>query len=393
MTKRLRRAALLTVPIVVVVACGGSSPEKGLELSPLDTSPPTTSTTIPTSAGAVTTAPGPGTSTDTTPTTTPVPMQWVEATFNLAGLKSDCGNVSIESRPGQDMMIAFVNTHGLYSSPAAGDQWTPLGASGGDTIDNRMAQIVADPDPAKAQTFWESGSYGTHGVFRTDDNGATFHALGNVRHVDYISIDFTDPERSTILAGGHEAPIVNHTTDGGATWDQLPGLPADVGYTSSPYVIDANTFLVGSYNGAGSGVYRSTDAGQTWQKVFEGPVVGPVIDTAGKLRMLRQNGEGVITSTDGGLTWTQNTGNGALSRQAVELTALPDGAIASWSAQRVIVSNDDGRTWQSASPATPYEPFGVAYSTTGTFFVYKWYCDFNTSNPVDPNLILRLDPA
>ena len=45
----------------------------------------------------------------------------------------------------------------------------------------------------------------------------------------------------------------------------LAGLPADVGFTSSPYVIDANTFLVGSYQGPGSGVYRSTDAGQTWR--------------------------------------------------------------------------------------------------------------------------------
>ena len=169
----------------------------------------------------------PATSSDATPTTVAAPMKWTEATFNLAGLASDCGNVAIDTRPGQDMMIAFVNAHGLYSSPAAGSEWTPLGAGGGDPVDNRMAQILADP--TNAQTFWESGSYGTHGVYRTDDNGATFHALGDVEHVDYVSIDFADPQRSTILAGGHESAKVHRSNDGGATWDELPGLPATSG--------------------------------------------------------------------------------------------------------------------------------------------------------------------
>jgi len=127
--------------------------------------------------------------------------------------------------------------------------------------------------------------------------------------------------------------------------------------------------------------------------VFEGAVVGPFIDTAGKLRILRQNGEAVITSTDGGLTWTSKSGGGVLSRQAVEIVPLPDGSIASWSPQRVVVSNDDGATWRGQGPALPYEPKGVAYSTTGTFFVYTWECDFNTNNDVNANTILRLDPA
>jgi photosystem II stability/assembly factor-like uncharacterized protein len=380
---------MVAVPAALLAACGGSSSEVGLELTPLDTSPPTTSTTIPTSGPTATTAVGPATSTDGAPTTIAPLMKWTEATFNLAGLASDCGSVAIDTRPGQDMMIAFVNTHGLYSAPAGGSEWTPIGA-GGDKVDNRMTQILADP--TSPETFWESGSYGK-GVFRTDDNGASFQALGDVEHVDYMSIDFSDPERSTILAGGHESAKVHRSKDGGKTWDELPGLPADVGFTSSPYLIDANTFLVGSYNGPGSGVYRSTDAGTTWEKVFDGAVVGPVIDTAGKLRMLRQNGEGVITSTDGGVTWTQKTGGGVLSRQAVEIVPLPDGSIASWSAQRVVVSSDDGETWRGQGPALPYEPMGLAYSTTGTFFVYRWECDFNTNNDVDANTVLRLDPA
>jgi hypothetical protein len=377
----------------VLVACGGSSAESGLELTPLDTSPPTTTTTIPTSSPTVTTPGVPGSSTPATPTTAAPAMKWTEVAGNLAGLKSDCGNIAIESRPGQDMMIVFVNLHGLYSAPASSDQWTPLGSGGGDKVDNRMTQILADPDPANAQTFWEAGIYSAHGVFRTDDNGATFRSLGDVEHVDFISIDFNDPARATILAGGHESSKVHRSKDGGETWDDLGGLPGDVGYTSSPYIVDANTYLVGSYNGPGSGVYRSTDAGVSWQKVYDGPVVGAIVDTAGKLRWQEQKGAGVITSTDGGATWTHKSGAGVLSSQADGLVPLPDGSIASWSPRGVVVSTDDGQTWQRRGPNTPYEPMGLAYSSTGTFFVNRWECDFNSDNQIGPDSILRLDPA
>jgi hypothetical protein len=367
-----------------VGACGGASPESTLELSPL----PSTTTTAP----LVTTPVGPATTVPGAPTTTPVAQKWTEVTGNLAGLTSDCGNVSVAARAGEDMMISFVNTHGLYSTTAASDQWTPLGTGGGDPVTNRMNQILADPDPANSQTFWEAGNYGP-GVYRTDDNGATFTALGDVEHVDYLSIDFADPERSTMLAGGHESSIVHLSRDAGRTWDQVPGLPADVGFTSSPYVIDANTFLVASYQGAGAGVYRSTDGGDTWTQVYDGPVIGPAIATEGKLRWLLYEGAGVITSTDGGVTWTAKSGGAVVARSATRLVALPDGSIATWADSFVVVSTDDGATWRRFGPATPYTPMGLAYSSTGTFFVFRYECDFNTDNAVDPDSILRLDPA
>jgi photosystem II stability/assembly factor-like uncharacterized protein len=373
------------VPAVALVACGGgSSPGSGLELTPLDTSPPTTS------SGSTATTAGPGAPTTAGgPTTVAPPMAWNSAAFNLVGLSSDCGNVSIVARPDQDLVISFVNTHGLFSMPSAGTEWAEFGR-GGEAINNRMAQLVVDP--ANPEVLWESGPYGW-GIFRSDDNGASFRHLGDLQHVDHISIDFNDPERRTILAGGHESTTVWRSTDAGRTWEQLGGLPADAGFTASPYLIDANTYLVGSYNGASAGVYRSTDAGATWEQVFSGPVVGPVVDTAGKLRWLRQNGAGVITSTDQGATWTERAGGGVLAHQAGLLLGLPDGSVASWSPQRVVISPDDGQTWRGIGPVLPYEPKGMAYSSTGTFFVSRDECDYNTNNDVNEDSFLRLDPA
>ena len=91
------------------------------------------------------------------------------------------------------------------------------------------------------------------GVYRTDDRGASFHALGDVTHVDHVSVDFADPQRQTMLAGGHESSSLWLSTDGGDTWrDVGVGLPDDVGFASSPHIVDATTFLLGT-NSAGRG--------------------------------------------------------------------------------------------------------------------------------------------
>jgi photosystem II stability/assembly factor-like uncharacterized protein len=95
-------------------------------------------------------------------------------------------------------------------------------------------------DPENPNTYWESGSYNDGGVFRTDDGGATFQPLGNVTHIDAVSVDLTDPDRSTLLAGAHEQSVLLRSGDGGNTWTDITGgLPNGRGFSSSPLVIDA----------------------------------------------------------------------------------------------------------------------------------------------------------
>ena len=92
---------------------------------------------------------------------------------------------------------------------------------------------------------------------------------GMVTHNDSVSVDFTDPQRQTLLAGTHEqSGHLFLSTNGGAMWTDIgPKLPAGTGFSSQALVIDAKTYLLGAYtysnSGRGLGVFRTIDGGQT----------------------------------------------------------------------------------------------------------------------------------
>ena len=134
----------------------------------------------------------------------PLPAQWVNVTGNLADMPSECGNLCLLSVvPGQDKIIAGIAQRGLWQTTDGGTTWTPLGqGAGSDAIVNRPSRILYDP--ANADVFWESGIYNRSGVYHTTNGGQTFRHLEKITHNDDVSIDFADPRRRTLVAGGHE---------------------------------------------------------------------------------------------------------------------------------------------------------------------------------------------
>jgi photosystem II stability/assembly factor-like uncharacterized protein len=170
-------------------------------------------------------------------------------------------------RPDRDMLTVSVAQRGLWASENGAEKWTALGQGPGSaTITNRGWSIVYDPE--RPNTFWESGFYNGGGVYRTDDNGLTFRQLGDVKHTDAVSVDLKDPQRLTLVAGSHEQSALYVSRDGGRTWsDVSASLPKDVGFSSEPLTLDSRTYLLGTTDGAGSGVFRTVDGGSTWQQV------------------------------------------------------------------------------------------------------------------------------
>ncbi len=322
---------------------------------------------------------------------------WTNETGNLAGLGSECGNLSnLSSKPDEDMLIAGVAQQGLWASKNGGGTWTRLGSgAGSSTITNRTSEIVYDPD--HPQTFWESGIYNAGGVYKTTDDGTTVLAQGMVTHNDSVSVDFTDPQRQTLLAGTHEqSGHLFLSTSGGAMWTDIgPNLPAGTGFSSQALVIDAMTYLLGAYTysntGGGLGVFRSTDGGKTWKQVFSTAVQGhPLVMSDGAIYWSVGGNGGMITSTDKGQTWQQTVGAGVLvTGSPVE---LPDGRIAALSSQTIMVSSDCGATWHDATTALPYSPTGVVYSPYQKAF-YVWHFDCtgqnNPGDPVPADAIMR----
>jgi photosystem II stability/assembly factor-like uncharacterized protein len=315
---------------------------------------------------------------------------WVNVTGSLAFKLSECGNMTLLSAvPGSDRLIAGVAARGLWESTAEG-KWTQIGTgAGSERVTHRPSSIVYDPqDPA---IFWVSGIYNTVGLYQTKDGGQTFQRLGSVSHNDSVSVDFTDPERRTLLAGSHElGHTVNKSSDGGKTWENVgTTLPPNSGHTTYPFVIDAATLLVntaGAVNEAG-GIFRSTDAGLSWQRVSTfGPYSGLLRASSGVLYWAA-NGR-MLRSTNHGLTWTA-TGASLLSVRPVE---LPDKRIVAVGENTLMISADGGSTWTALGGRLPYAPNGLVYSPQRKGF-YIWRGDCGEQVPRDAVMKLEFDSA
>jgi len=292
---------------------------------------------------------------------------WVNVTGNLAKMASECGNLTLLSPvPRSDRIIAGVAGKGLWAN-SRGSSWSQLGSGAeSEAVANRASWITYDP--IRPHVFWESGSYG-NGVYKTTDGGRTFRQLGSIRHVDYVSVDFRDPSRATLLAGGHEqSQLVYRSTDGGETWTNIGlKLPAKTGASTNPLVINARTYLV---NTVGSGIFRTTNAGFSWQQVSAlGPSGPPLVASDGTIYWPVNSS--LARSSDSGLTWTQVGSN----LQPVHPIELADGKLVSVGANNLMISDDGGSNWSPFGAPLPFTPAGVIYSPSRrTFFIWHWDC-------------------
>jgi hypothetical protein len=302
------------------------------------------------------------------------PADWVNVTNNLTGLSSECGNVSgVFTDPRADRLLVGISLNGLFASTDGAMTWTSIGTTGA-TIKNRMSMILFDP--TNVGTFWESGIDGaetsTAGLFMTTDNGTSFTAYTSLMSLsgygntnDSVSVDFTDPDRKTMLAGTHEGTgQLFLSTDTGTTWSNIgTNLPAGIGFCTQVLVLDSDTLIAGcanSYASQPGGIVRSTDGGQTFTTVSSTVTFGhPLWASDGSIYFDIEGG-GLTKSVDQGVTWT--TVADANTAGSVAPIELPNGFIVSSQQATLVVSADKGTTWTPIGTPMPYVPEQIAYS-------------------------------
>ena len=290
---------------------------------------------------------------------------WQDATGDLfAGEAAGASIWRVTTWPGQGMIIAALAKRGLWSSADGGVTWKRLGEIGKRPPDVGIGvQVIADPLEPKC--LWCSGMYG-FGCWRTDDGGSTFKHLGNNDHLDGIAIDFSDPQRQTLLEGLHEQPRSLHlSVDGGTTWTGIgERLPEGTSFSTLPIIVDTKTFIVNT-SGWGKlswGIWRSTDSGASWVKTSDaGPADCALVTSTGHIfwHVLWNNDH--VVSRDGGATWAVLSApvrGGLIELPGGILVGLGGGKQA-----QPFASCDDGVTWKAFGEEVPFRPVGIVYDT------------------------------
>ncbi len=107
-----------------------------------------------------------------------------------------------------------------------------------------------------------------------------------------------------------EAPLMR-STDGGQTWQKIGGVPVPA-FEIAPHPVDPRVLLLGGANG----IYKSSDSGQTWRQVHSwkfnittpiGQVVNIAIDPANPSQAYAISTNGFLASANGGETWRERT--------------------------------------------------------------------------------------
>lgn len=145
------------------------------------------------------------------------------------------------------------------TTPAASG-WRPIGPAGGDVI-----SIASDPrNPDRLYLGAQDGH-----VFTSSDSGAHWQLLSRIGAnqddvITHILVDSRDSKRLyastwTFAPGGGG---VYRSDDSGRTWHAI-GLERETVRALAQSVSDPDVFVAGSI----SGVYRSKDSGKSWQRV------------------------------------------------------------------------------------------------------------------------------
>ncbi len=295
----------------------------------------------------------------------------------------------IEAVPSDPSTIYVASASGgLWKSTTRGITWVNVFDTMEVSTFGDVALAPSDPDIVYAgtgeQNNRQSTSYG-NGVYRSDDGGRTWRHLGleETRHIGKIEVDPRDPDVAFVAALGNlwapsEERGVYRTRDGGRTWDRVLFVDRYTGAVdlvmdpSNPDVLYAASYQrmrrAWGFNGGGpgSGIYKTTDGGETWRELTNGIPAGDkgrigLAIAASNPQVLNAliehpdpDAQGVYRTEDGGTTWERVNPQNIRPMYYSEIFIDPNDENRVYTlATRSYVSEDGGRTFtQIAVPPT-----------------------------------------
>ncbi|HXG91671.1 MAG TPA: glycosyl hydrolase [Blastocatellia bacterium] len=276
---------------------------------------------------------------------------------------------------------------GVWKTTDGGINWMPVsdeyfktgsvGAIGIAESDPNVIYVGMGESPIRGNV-----SHGD-GVYKSTDAGKTWKHVGldDTRQISRVRVHPKNPDIVYVAAQGHvwgpnEQRGIFRSTDGGKTWQKVLYRSPKAG--ASDLILDptnANVIYAAFWEvyrtpwtlesgGPGSGIFKSTDGGDTWNELTKNPGlpkgiignIGITVSPANPDRVwaiVEAEDGGVFRSDNAGRTWTKTNEQRALRQRAWYYTRIyadPHNAESVYVLNTSMYrSNDGGRTFNAIS--------------------------------------------
>ncbi len=289
-----------------------------------------------------------------------------------------------------DFAVNPENKSEIYAGVSAGNIWktTNNGTTWSPIFDSYGAYAIGclAIDPNNPYLIWAGTGENNHqrqlgygdGIYKSEDGGSSWKNMGlkDSRQIGMIAID---PRNSDVVYVAAEGSIwgpggergLYKTTDGGKTWNKVLDISENTGVTNvimdprNPDVLYATSEQRRRHvytkigGGPESAVYKSKDAGKTWDKIMKGlpssdiggmgiaispvnpDVLYLIVEAAG-------DDGGFFRSVNRGASWDKMSSHASSGQYYNEIYCDPKNVDKVYSVETVTqVTLDAGKTWNA----------------------------------------------